>query len=395
LKKHDVWKTIGKFASYRSVAATFVLALTAALVGGFLNSAQEGIFVRAIIYAVATGALCAILSGNPVLFATGAVFTFTGIMQSPICPESMLVLSKDCLNNTNIFGAFDWLLGTPSPSWTEQSTWSHDMIDLTLRGLMWTIPLGLPIRSYSYSSLVSFSGLAMGFAYQAGNSKIVPFPLCLMGLSPGMTLGDFYMGAWLFFAITVCLLGSNHRLPPVEVNETVAPAIMAKPVPVVVEFQTQENEKEFMKTRVLDTDTETDEEPLVVATVIGHPVSSPTTSSSKSTAVVANTNIRKLGRCGRPVHGSRAMQCCWATHFFLGIYLTCLVVFVLCTWWSYSPEIEAVEKVDSDSDDDDWFFGWDSWYLWIILFFLFSYSYRKRRRGGRRACCCGRNFSGQ
>merc|ERR1711934_1120837 len=159
------------------------------------------------------------------------------------------------------------------------------------------------------------------------------------------------------------------------------------------EFQTQENEKEFMKTRVLDTDTETDEEPLVVATVIGHPVSSPTTSSSKSTAVVANTNIRKLGRCGRPVHGSRAMQCCWATHFFLGIYLICLMVFVLCTWWSYSPEIEAVEKVDSDSnDDDDWFFGWDSWYLWIILFFLFSYSYRKRRRGGRCACCCGRNF---
>merc|ERR1712010_348982 len=130
-------------------------------------------------------------------------------------------------------------------------------------------------------------------------------------------------GAWLFFAITVCLLGSNHRLPPVEVNETVAPAIMAKPVPVVVEFQTQENEKEFMKTRVLDTDTETDEEPLVVATVIGHPV------SSKSNAVVANTNTRRLGRCGRPVHGSRAIQCCWATHFFLGTYLTCLVVFVL------------------------------------------------------------------
>ena len=73
-----MWKTIEKFASNRSVAATFVLALTAALVGGFLNSAQEGesqlliflhrslffmpynyvnegVFIRAIVYAGATG----------------------------------------------------------------------------------------------------------------------------------------------------------------------------------------------------------------------------------------------------------------------------------------------------------------------------------------------------
>ena len=72
------------------------------------------VFVSVHLCIHSTGALCVVLSGNPVLFATGAVFTFTGILQSPICPESMLVLSKDCLNNTNIFGAFDWLLGTPS-----------------------------------------------------------------------------------------------------------------------------------------------------------------------------------------------------------------------------------------------------------------------------------------
>lgn len=394
-KKFDVWKCFAKFPSYRSVLATSLVAVTAAFVGGLCNATDGGIFVRASFCAVPAGVLAAMLSGSPILFATSAIFTFTGILQSPVCLESMVV-NKDCLNNTDAFGSFDWFLGTPSPSWTEDSKWSHDMLDLTLRGLMWTIPLGLPIRSYSYSSLVSFSGLAMGIAYSVGSANSVPFPLCLMGVLPGMSLGNFYMGAWMFFAITICVLGSKHPLPPTQTNEhtsqeTTSPAMPTKAPSTIVEMRTHESDKLFMKTRVVDTDTETDEEPLVMATVVGQPVSklSPTPAPS------SQTNTQKRGRCGRPVHGSKAMQCCWAMHVFLSIFLICAAVFVLSIWLDYSPEaVIASDEDNAEDNTDDWFVGWDSWYVWFLIAFLLTFSYRRPRERRGCSCCRRRNLSG-
>jgi len=253
---------------------------------------------------------------------------------------------------------------------------------------MWTIPLGLPIRSSKYSSLVTFSGLAMGFAYQAGSSLPVPFPLCLMTkLFPDMSMGNFYMGAWIFFAIVVCLLGSNHPVPSTEQDRT-SHTKFNKPASTIVNFRSHEDEKMLMKTRVVDTDTE-DEEPLVMATVVGEPVSSPLPFPSTT----SNTNARKYGRCSRPVHGTRAMQCCWTMHFFLSLYLIFAAIFVVSLWWGFDP---GMDKSDSTvADDDGWFFGWDSWYLWLLFFFMLMYSYRVRRYQNRRSCGCRRNFSQQ
>jgi len=210
-----------------------------------------------------------------------------------------------------------------------------------------------------------------------------------MGLSPGIKLGDFYMGAWIFFCIVVCLLGSKYPLSATHAGEnppsgTSAPVMVTKGTTTIVEVRGYETDKVFMKTRVIDTDTETDEEPLVVATVIGQPVSSTPT----STSTLGNTVTRKRRRCGRPVHGSRAMKCCWAMHFLLSICLICVPVFVFCISMDYAPE--GVEKVDSASSkekDDDWLFGWDSWYFWFVILVFMTCSYRTRRRTGDSRCC--------
>jgi len=375
------------------VLATLLVAVTAATIGGLANATDAGIFVRASFCAVPAGVLSAMLTGSPILFATSAIFTFTGIFQSPVCLESM-VLNKDCLNSTDALGSLDWFLGTPSPSWTDELKWSHDVIDLTLRGLMWTIPLGLPIRSYGYSPLVCFSGLAMGLAYSIGTTNSAPFPLSLMGFEPGMSLGNFYMGAWMFFALTICVLGSKHPLPPTQTNEhtsqdTTSTAMVAKAASTIVEVRAHENDKLFMKTRAVDTDTETDEESLVVATVVGQPISTPPSAPAPS---FSWTNTQKRGRCGRPVHGSKAMQCCWAIHFFLGMFLICAAVFVVSIWLDYSPDPEAAIASDEDNTDD-WFSGWDSWYVWFLVFFLLSFSYRSRRERRGCYCCCRRHSS--
>merc|ERR1719201_701964 len=231
----------------------------------------------------------------------------------------------------------------------------------------------------------------MGFAYQAGSSVPPPFPLCLVTkLFPDMSMGNFYMGAWIFFAIVVCLLGSNHPLPSTEQEQDrTSHTTFEKPASTIVDFRAHEDEKMFMKTRVVDTDTE-DEEPLVMATVVGEPVSS----ASPSTSTISNTNARKHGRCGRPVHGTRAMQCCWMMHFFLSLYLICAAIFVVSLWWGYDPDMGQIDS--TVADDDGSFFGWDSWYLWLLVFFMLMYSYRVRRYTHGRVCCgCRRYFSQQ
>merc|ERR1712025_419710 len=229
----------------------------------------------------------------------------------------------------------------------------------------------------------------MGFAYHAGTSD-VPFPLCLLGLTPGIKLGDFYMGAWVFFAIVVCVLGSKHPLSATQAaqnppSETPAPAMVTKGAATIVEVRGHESDKVFMKTRVIDSDTETDEEPLVVATVIGQPVSSPSPSTSPSTSTLV-TGMRKRNRCGRPVHGSRAMKCCWAAHFFLTICLICVPVFVFCLWVDYSPEQE-VDSASSKEKDDNSLFGWDAWYFWFLALVFISCTYRTRHRANGCRCC--------
>ena len=270
------------------------------------------------------------------------------------------------------------------------------MLDLTFRGLMWTIPLGLPLTSYGYSFLLSFSGVVMGFVYNAGSFS-TPFPLCLMGISSGIKLGDFYMGAWIFFAVSVCVLGSKRPSSTSRTCESVpgntTPAVVVtKAVPEDAEPRTENDIKVFMKTRAVDTDTETDEENLIVATVVGHPVSSP--QPAPSTPIPVNTNTSR--RCCGPAHASRAMRCCRAMHLLLSfLCLVCTPVLVFFIWLGYFPEPMGLEKVDSTTskdNDDYWFFDWDSWFFWFLAFVFLSCSYRARR-DHRRRCC--RNSSGQ
>jgi len=380
-QKYDVWNFFAKFPSFRSMLATTLIAIGAAFIGGILNT-THGIFGRAIFCAIFCGFLTAMLTGSPVLFATSAIFTFTGILQSPVCSESM-ISHKDCWTNATTSGSFDWLLGTPSSSWTEEGKWSHDILEFTFRGLMWTIPLGLPVASYGYSLVLSLSGLVMGFVYNAGSFS-TPFPLCMMGISSGIKLGDFYMGAWIFFAVSVCVLGSKRRSSASQACEH-APdnTTLTKAVSIAVEPRTQINCKVLMKTRAVDTD----EENLVVATVVGHPVSSP--QPSTSTPVDTNTRCRR-----DPAHGSRAMRCCRGIHLLFNFFLVCTLVLVFFIWLGYFPEQmgEKGSTTTNKAKDDDWLLDWDVWYLWFLAFVLLSCSYHARR-GNRRRCCY--NSSGQ
>ena len=156
----SVWNFFAKFSSGRSILAITLIAFGAAFFGGSLNISNgnacaidcdqssssnlewtvilflkefSGVQFSARYFAVtnsnywrvwecqinlkfflqSTGFLCAMLTGSPVLFATSAIFTFTGILQSPACPESM-ISQKDCWTNGTTTGSFDWFLGTPS-----------------------------------------------------------------------------------------------------------------------------------------------------------------------------------------------------------------------------------------------------------------------------------------
>ena len=268
-------------------------------------------------------------------------------------------------------------------SWTEEGKWSHDMLELTLRGLMWTIPLGLPVASYGYSHLVSLSGLVMGFVYNAGSFS-TPFPLCMLGISSGIELGNFYMGAWIFFAVSLCVLGSKRPSSASQAckcaPDNTTPAVTAtKAVSIAVEPRAESDCKVFMKTRAIDTDT--DEENLVVATVIGHPVSSP--NPSNSTPADTNTRCRN-----GQAHGSRAMRCCRGMHLLFNFCLVCALVLVFFIWLGYFPEQmgDKPSTTTKKDNDDAWLFDWDAWYLWFLVFILLSCSTRARR-GNRRRCC--------
>ena len=158
-----------------------------------------------------TGSLTSMLTGSPILFATGAIFTFTGILQSPVCHDSR-ISHKDCwsMQPRVVHSIGSWALPV--------RLHLHPNVDSSL--VLDVFFLGSSVASYGYSHLVSLSGLVMGFVYNAGSFS-TPFPLCMLGISSGIELGNFYKGAWIFFAVSLCVLGSKrpsstHRGPRVS-----------------------------------------------------------------------------------------------------------------------------------------------------------------------------------
>jgi len=147
-----------------------------------------------------------------------------------------------------------------------------------------------------------------------------------------------------------------------------------------------------LKARALDADSnDSDGEPLVLATVVGEPVSD--AEAARITAAFAESP--EFGRCGRPLKSSIARQACWAAHLLARVALIFIGFMLACTLMTYSwvllPEALGTADADADTtatddDDEDWLSGMGNWYLWFVAYFLFFYAWRRRAQRGRLTC---------
>lgn len=62
-------------------------------------------------------------------------------------------------------GAFDWLVGNPAEDWDFDRLYARDMVALSLRGALETIPTGLLLLLLGFGYLPLISGLFMGPIY--------------------------------------------------------------------------------------------------------------------------------------------------------------------------------------------------------------------------------------
>ncbi|GMH96608.1 hypothetical protein TrVE_jg8156 [Triparma verrucosa] len=78
---------------------------------------------------------------------------------------------SDCINEDDRFGMFDLILGIPQLDWSWYRRWARDYAGMSLRGVVWTAPMGVGMRGWgdndnTFSQMI---GALMGLAYQCGH----------------------------------------------------------------------------------------------------------------------------------------------------------------------------------------------------------------------------------
>ena len=113
----------------------------------------------------------------------------------------------DCIDLPDRYGCFDLFIGVAQLDWTGARRWRRDMAGMSLRGILWMLPVGVGFSSAGYGSLLLRAGVCMGLVYELGNDLSLPhFPF-----GSGTPLSEFLMGAFWFLVVGASVLGKRQE----------------------------------------------------------------------------------------------------------------------------------------------------------------------------------------
>lgn len=112
-------------------------------------------------------------------------------------------------------GVFDWLVGRqPNSSWTYQQRFIREYSGMSLRGLVWTAPLGYALQQLGFGWEFSLSGSLMGMWYFLGSKTPVSNNTEFREMfDSGIAYAEFYYGWWIWFVLSLSSLSQLvHRI---------------------------------------------------------------------------------------------------------------------------------------------------------------------------------------
>ena len=215
-----IWQATGKNVGF------FILVCVLPVVGGFLNRIRGGwtptvltwlpeVFshtdtCRRLFFAIPTGILVGILTRKPKLVMLSMIWLYIGAWVGWGCYMSIGHSPGDYASRE---GVFDWLLNRQlSENWQFWRRWRREIVGMSLRGLLWTYPLGLYFMNTlgGYRTfLFALGGLMMGNVYNIG--WLVPFHGD-GNFAQGTALSEFLWGFTMWFLVIVSLWNSRHHV---------------------------------------------------------------------------------------------------------------------------------------------------------------------------------------
>ena len=218
-KRKNVWRILKDLPINPWISVAMLMVLLPIL-GGCLNRFRGGwqLFglnpgdtLKRLSLALPTGFIFhIILGGDAWLGIALSVFSFLGLIEGWGCyfsmaekfPWSVLHPHTDCAYLEHRYGMFDFFLGKPNISWTREEAWNRDYAGMSMRGLAWTLPLGIAMHAGGHGSLWMLAGSLMGAVYHIGHhvhSKIENF-------KQGVQVAEFLFGASLYLLYTLAAL---------------------------------------------------------------------------------------------------------------------------------------------------------------------------------------------
>jgi len=111
-------------------------------------------------------------------------------------------------------GIWDWLIGHECKGVSETQSRLHQLVGMSLIGLIYTVPTGCWVYCYGYGWEFLFSGCVIGVIYEIG----FRFPVkSVEGLDYGSEVAEAIWGAWLWMVMFVSILGreKDHFAPEI------------------------------------------------------------------------------------------------------------------------------------------------------------------------------------
>lgn len=207
-KRWDTWTIIR--STKRPLLSVSILLVVLPIVGGLLNRirggwrpngwcATGGDFCLRMSFCVPTGLVFGLLlGGNPMMMICITIFNFLGIVEGWGCyfgmargmPLKSNTSHTDCANEFTRWGMFDWALGKPDIFWSFEQAYERDWAAMSMRGLVWTLPMGIILISTGERHVWALAGTLMSFVYEIGEDIPVHIPF----MSQGTPLAEFIWG---------------------------------------------------------------------------------------------------------------------------------------------------------------------------------------------------------
>ena len=259
-RRWDFFTWLSNCCPKHATLAVACLFVGLAFVGGLLNRvrggwqpgglcAKGGDLCARMMFSVPSGIVFAALGGgNLYLCASIILFNYLGIIEGWGCYFNMARGwplkpgdHADCVGEPTRNGMFDWFLGKPDMDWTFFQAWSRDWNGMSMRGLVWTVALGILVSAAGFRKSKqrkvcyldgevawAAGGILMGLVYELGHD----IPCTLPNFSQGTPLAEFLWGAWLWTLYGAVVLGTRQGPVPPPAADEPAAAMTAELVPV-------------------------------------------------------------------------------------------------------------------------------------------------------------------